>query len=315
MSVRNSTPTPSNQEAQVAFVAKAENALDISSVLSTIYKTDEGRKKDSPQIVTCKISPNAISFTIEEGKHFQGSVSFRSSFFQCYLCTPQDDQQRVMTTTDAYQEQHVYFYTFKLNLSLLIDCLNIFGTSSMTTVQFLYQGYGHPFLLILQDNGVATNCSIKTMDAEETLVFDLITPPSNKLFFESENLLEAFGELDYTSSNVNIYIAPEPPFFRLSTTGQLGSFRMDYCNQRKNPDDIFESYDLKHTINHNFQLSLIKPCIKALASAKKTRLSLTTNGLLSFQHIIATGPHHHYVEFYVVATSSNYPDDEEMQFG
>ncbi|EGC34853.1 hypothetical protein DICPUDRAFT_34318 [Dictyostelium purpureum] len=300
---------PSNTSETLTFVAKAENAYDISQVLNTIYKpeTDKNKKKDIQQYVTVKIGPAGIHFIVEEGKHYQGRVSFKSTFFQEYHFTP--------NLTGVVADQNQQEVMFRISLSMILDSLTIFGNSGYTQVQFLYKGYGSPLVLLLEEGngGVETHCSIKTLEADDTLEFDLITPVSNKILIESENLLEAFGELDFTSTILNIALTPESPFFVLSTSGQMGSFKMEYC-KKDTPDEIFEFFDLSNNINFNYQLALIKPCIKALTLAKKTRLTLTQEGLLSFTHIIPIGSQQHLVEFFILATTNQFDEDINIAF-
>ncbi|KAF2078185.1 hypothetical protein CYY_000475 [Polysphondylium violaceum] len=295
----------------VAFLAKTENASDVSTVLATIYKsdpTDKVNKKTDiqavQQFVTVKISEIGMSFIVEEGKHFQGQVFFKRSIFQEYHCQANSsayvDHQSVVPQMPSFQ--------FKINLAMILDCLNIFGhtPNKYTSLQFVYRGYGSPFILLLEEDGVITNCSIKTMDAEDTLSFDYAGTVANRVLIDSDNLLEAFGELDYSSSILKILLTPDIPFLKLSTNGQMGAFTMDFCKSRE-PGEIFESFQLNEPIRHSFQLSLIKPCIKALTIAKKTRMLLTRNGLLSFQHVVPIGTHVHTIEFYILA--SDLPDD------
>ncbi|KYQ93505.1 exonuclease [Tieghemostelium lacteum] len=325
MSIRDkfSTPTQSNQmphsalEQDIVFIAKTDNTQDISKILSTIVKHDsETKKKDSSAhnlFVTCKISPQTISFSYDEGKHFQANCSLKSTFFEEYKCelpvqSASNNQDGTMLPTA---------YSFKVNLLMIIDGLNIFGSEAdnNTSVQFVYGGYGKPFILLLNENGVMATCSIKTMDTEEPNTFDLVQPVSNKIVIDSESLLEAFGELDYSSSRVRITLSPDAPFFKVQTTGNMGNFSMEF-NPEKKAEEIFESCELNQSISHLFQLPLIKPCIKALAhGSAKTRLTLTVNGILQFQHILQTGSHLHPVIFTVVAISPHHYDenDENMQ--
>jgi len=304
----------------VAFLAKTENASDVSTVLATIYKsdpTDKVNKKSDvqavQQFVTVKISEIGMSFIVEEGKHFQGQVFFKRSIFQEYHCHPQPQQQQNNNSFVNQVPQSIPSFQFKINLAMILDCLNIFGhtPNKYTSLQFLYRGYGNPFILLLEEDGVITNCSIKTMESEDTLNFDYAGTVTNRVLIDSDNLLEAFGELDYSSSILKIWLTPDIPFLKLSTNGQMGNFTMDFCN-KKEPGEIFESFQLTEPIRHSFQLSLIKPCIKALTIAKKTRMILTRNGLLSFQHVVPIGNHVHTIEFYILA--SDLPIDDDMAF-
>ena len=69
-----------------------------------------------------------------------------------------------------------------------------------------------------------TDCSIQTLEADETLDFDFTSANVvNKLIMLSECLKEAFAELDMSSDVLEILLSPSPPYFRLSTFGDAGT--------------------------------------------------------------------------------------------
>ena len=79
---------------------------------------------------------------------------------------------------DLFQEYSVKedSVCIKINLSILIECLNIFGTASMsggsTALKICYEGYGHPLVLYLEDNGIITECNIKTLETDQLVNFE-----------------------------------------------------------------------------------------------------------------------------------------------
>lgn len=76
----------------------------------------------------------------------------------------------------------------------------------------------------LEEAGVLTDCSIQTLEADETLDFDFTSANVvNKLIMQSECLKEAFAELDMSSDVLEIQLSPQPPYFRLSTFGDAGT--------------------------------------------------------------------------------------------
>jgi cell cycle checkpoint protein len=77
------------------------------------------------------ISNNGIKFTIEESKSFQGIAFLQEDLFQEY-----------QFTAPGQHEQ------FKINFSIFLDCLSIFGNSSFVALQMAYGGYGHALVLM-----------------------------------------------------------------------------------------------------------------------------------------------------------------------
>jgi cell cycle checkpoint protein len=73
----------------------------------------------------------------------------------------------------------------------------------------------------LEENGVVSNCALKTLDAEELQNFNFRSSPI--LIMEAEYLKDAFNELDWSSKQVRVLLSPDPPYFRLSTQGPSGS--------------------------------------------------------------------------------------------
>ena len=76
----------------------------------------------------------------------------------------------------------------------------------------------------LEESGVLTDCSIQTMDADETLDFDFTSANVvNKIIMRAECLREAFAELDMSSDVIEVLLSPSPPYFRLTTFGYAGT--------------------------------------------------------------------------------------------
>lgn len=89
---------------------------------------------------------------------------------------------------------------FQVNLTVLLDCLNIFGGSTLpgykhrklkkctycinvfiqydvvagvsTALRMCYVGYGYPLTLFLEEGGVVTVCKINTQEPEEPIDFE-----------------------------------------------------------------------------------------------------------------------------------------------
>ena len=113
-------------EKQLVFNAKTENARSIVNILTTLVKKGE-------QIASVTITPDCLSFVIEEGKVYQGICRISSDFFNEYMFAPSEG---------------ILAETFRINFGTLMECLNIYGShSSNFSLQILYEGYGNNLVL------------------------------------------------------------------------------------------------------------------------------------------------------------------------
>ncbi|KAG7269829.1 hypothetical protein CRUP_032352 [Coryphaenoides rupestris] len=143
---------------------------------------------------------------------------------------------------------------FQVNLTVLLDCLTIFGGSTVpgvtTALRMCYAGYGYPLTLFLEEGGVVTVCKINTEEPEEPIDFDFCSNNvTNKVILQSESLKEAFSELDMTSEVLQITMSPSQPYFR-------------------------------------YKMSLLKPSTKALALSCKVSVRTDSRGFLSLQYLV-----------------------------
>lgn len=130
---------------------------------------------------------------------------------------------------------------FKINLSILVECLcmfwsNINTTGSSVALELFYKvrniffvntndvlffscsdnytnfylskGIGNPLSILLEENGIITDCSLKTQHPEELLDFHL-EPENviNKVVLQTELLKDILYELDQTSEVIEVTLA------------------------------------------------------------------------------------------------------------
>ncbi|XP_043833142.1 cell cycle checkpoint protein RAD1 isoform X2 [Dromiciops gliroides] len=211
---------------QYILVASLDNVRNLSNILKAIHFRDHA---------TCFATTNGIKVTVENAKCLQANAFIQAGIFQEFIV----------------QEESV---TFRINLTVLLDCLTIFGSTPLpgtsTALRMCYQGYGYPLILFLEEGGVVTACKINTQEPEDTLDFDFCsTNVINKIILQSEGLREAFAELDMTSEVLQITMSPEKPYFR-------------------------------------YKISLLKPSTKALALSCKVSIRTDNRGFLSLQYMI-----------------------------
>ncbi|KAJ1210433.1 hypothetical protein NDU88_005797 [Pleurodeles waltl] len=255
-----STQPDTGQDAYV-LIACLDNVRNLSNILKAIHFKDHA---------TCFATKNGLKVTVENAKCLQANAFIQAGIFQEF--SVQDDDASV---------------TFRINLTVLLDCLTIFGGSALpgasTALRMCYQGYGHPLTLFLEEGGVVTVCKIHTQEPEETLDFDFCsTNVINKIILQSEGLREAFSELDMTSEVLQITMSPDKPFFRLSTFGNAGSAHLDYPKD----SDLMEAFHCSQTQTNRYKISLLKPSTKALALSCKVSIRTDNRGFLSLQYMI-----------------------------
>ncbi|CAH6787367.1 cell cycle checkpoint protein RAD1 [Phodopus roborovskii] len=248
-----------DEDEQYCLVASLDNVRNLSTVLKAIHFKDHA---------TCFATKNGLKVTVENAKCVQANAFIQAEVFQEFIT----------------REESV---TFRINLTILLDCLSIFGSSptpgTLTALRMCYQGYGHPLMLFLEEGGVVTVCKINTQEPEETLDFDFCsTNVMNKIILQSEGLHEAFSELDMTSDVLQITVSPDKPFFRLSTFGNAGSSHLDYPKD----SDLMEAFHCNKTQVNRYKLSLLKPSTKALALSCKVSIRTDNRGFLSLQYMI-----------------------------
>ncbi|KAJ7335064.1 hypothetical protein JRQ81_013005 [Phrynocephalus forsythii] len=246
-------------EEQNILVATLDNVRNLSNILKAIHFRDHA---------ACFATTNGFKVTVEKDKCLQANAFIQAGIFQEFVV----------------QEESVMF---RINLSVLLDCLTIFGTSSFPGTQaalrMCYRGYGNPLTLFLEESGVVTVCKINTQEPEEILDFDFCsTNVVNKIILQSEGLREAFSELDMTSEVLQITMSPDKPYFRLSTFGNAGSTHLDYPKD----SDLIEAFHCNQTQTNRYKIALIKPSVKALALSCKVSVRTDNRGFLSLQYMI-----------------------------
>ncbi|XP_077319002.1 cell cycle checkpoint protein RAD1 [Lithobates pipiens] len=247
------------EDDQYVFTCSLDNARNLSNILKAINFKDHA---------ACFATSNGLKFTVENAKCLQANAFIQAGIFQEF----------------SIQEESVIF---RINLTVLLDCLTIFGASAVpatpTALKMCYSGYGHPLMLFLEEGGVMTVCKINTQEPEETLDFDFCsTNVVNKIILQSEGLKEAFSELDMTSDFLQITMSPTKPYFRLSTFGNAGSAHLDYPKD----SDLIEAFHCTETQTNRYKLSLLKPSTKALALSCKVSIRTDNRGFLSLQYMV-----------------------------
>ncbi|MBN3322138.1 RAD1 protein, partial [Atractosteus spatula] len=253
------TVQPEVRDDQYVLVASLDNVRSLSNILKAISFKDHS-------LFTA--TPNGLKVTVEDSKCLQANAFIQAEIFQDYFI----------------KEDSV---GFTVNLTVLLDCLTIFGGNVVpgvtTALRMCYGGYGYPLTLFLEEEGVVTVCKINTMEPEDPIDFDFCsTNVTNKVILQSDSLREAFSELDMTSEVLQITMSPDKPYFRLSTFGNAGSAHYDYPKD----SDMMEFFQCSQTQTNRYKMSLLKPSTKALALSCKVSVRMDNRGFLSLQYLV-----------------------------
>ncbi|KAL6471115.1 hypothetical protein MHYP_G00197650 [Metynnis hypsauchen] len=227
------------------LVASLDNARNLSNILKAISFKDHA---------VFNATQNGLKVTVEDSKCLQANAFIQADIFQEF--TLKED-----------------VVGFQVNLTVLLDCLTIFGGSTVpgvnTALRMCYNGYGYPLTLFLEEGGVVTVCKINTQEPEELIDFDFCsTNVTNKVILQSDSLKEAFSELDMTSEVLQLTMSPSHPYFRLSTFGNSGNAHYDYPKD----SDMMELFQCTKTQTNRYKMSLLKPSTKALALSCKVSM-------------------------------------------
>jgi cell cycle checkpoint protein len=221
-------------------------------------------------MVTVIVSDNGLKFTVEDAKSAQATAYVEAKMFREFV----------------FNEATA---VFRINLTTLLDCLQIFGSSSSSPEQtppamrMCYSGQGSSLSLLLEDGVVVTDCSIVTLVADEILDFDFNSANVlSKIIMKSEYLKEAFVDIDTTSETMEFKISHTEPQLRISTYGEAGRTHVDYPNIT----DVMETFECREEHTNSYRLSLLKSSIKALVQSSKVSIRTDSRGFLSLQFLI-----------------------------
>jgi cell cycle checkpoint protein len=170
-----------------------------------------------------------------------------------------------------------------------------------------YHGPGAALAVTLTEASIRTQCDLTTYEAEHTdeipfLRHQLVL----KLVMRASFLYDAVQELTSTSPEVLTMYAKSvhgKPHFALSSSGTLGSARVEFNNQAKpsssssaaaaaateDQTNLFETFQLSDTdtvLKSSYKFSLIQKAARAMAVASKVSIRMDAQGVLSLQFMV-----------------------------
>ncbi|KAH9442366.1 hypothetical protein Pst134EB_028621 [Puccinia striiformis f. sp. tritici] len=186
-----------------------------------------------------------------------------------------------------------------------------------SAIRISYDGEGSPLILLIEDSGVVTRCSLMTYEAEELAQMDFpVDRQMVHLIMKSDWLKSAFSQFDEKSgTEISLMFSPsrmshnlqrhqDPtataiggihPTFRIQVEGDNGTCTIDF------PDDneILDSFTCKIVdgldpddlltcgfVRNSYKLSHLLKIKKALDVSSKTSLRVDDTGFMSLQLLI-----------------------------
>ncbi|KAK7186288.1 hypothetical protein DPSP01_009320 [Paraphaeosphaeria sporulosa] len=288
-----------------------------------------------------QINEGGLQFSVDEASVMEGSAFISKDLFTTYTFrppTPQRPSQREIGDSDDEEDEDPEdtLPTFQLSLPALLETLQIFGltdpnsskppwardnpTSTATGGAFTnnvlgmnnmcriaYDAPGSPLSIILTEATIRTTCNLTTYEPafSEEIPFDRQSL-ALKTIMRGTWLYDAVSELSSTSpEKLTLWARTRgrKPYFALSSSGTLGSARVEFNNTPTRPPpptnppadappppanllETFQLSDPTSTFRASYKFSLIQRAARAMSVATKVSVRVDEQGVLSLQFMI-----------------------------
>ncbi|XP_059478782.1 cell cycle checkpoint protein RAD1-like [Neocloeon triangulifer] len=237
---------------------------------------------------TCFATESGLRVSVESGKCSQANAFIQSEIFQEYQYDKEEES-----------------VNFSLDLSVLLECLDIFGdatsSSSSTALKLRYKGHGNPVQLLLEEEDVLTDCSIRTMEVDELSNFEFTSDNViNKIILRSEPLKEILNSVDPSTDSIELVLLSSEPVVKIKTLGYMGECEIVFNKE----SDMIELFQCESDSSSKYKFAHFKPALKALNISQKVSIRTDDRGLLCMQFMIKNDDGHIcFIEFYSLPVS------------
>ncbi|XP_073978841.1 radiation insensitive 1 [Rhodnius prolixus] len=246
---------PEENVEQCVLRGKINNIKNLSQLLKCIH---------FKEIAAVFASANGMKFVVEDSKCLQAAAFIGEDIFEEYQIKDE-------------------LVSFRLELKLLMECLNIMDGAA--SLNLYYKEEGSPLRLVLVEDDVITDCSIKTMDALETLHFSLPSDEvSAKMIVDGPGFKDVMCDLDADSEFVDLLLSPHKPGLIITTRSTAGKCEITLPKEA----DMIEEFIVNEISESRYKYAQIKPALKTLQVAAKVSLQTGKDGLLCVQFIVKT---------------------------
>lgn len=239
------------------FYAKMDNVRNLVLLLKGISYAEKS---------ICVLSNPGLKLSTLESKCLESSCFVPSSMFQIYHLKEMD-------------------ITFQINPNILLDCLQIYGNhiALSSTSLLIYLKDISKLNLVLEENGIVTECILTTQIPYELLNIDFTSNTVQyHVIMHRESLRDIFADLDMTNQYLIIQYSSKDQKLRWYTEGILGTCHIDFNHNAELIDKV-KQVSKKSEFLFRYKLSLLKCCTKALTIAFKVSLRINESGTLCFQ--------------------------------
>lgn len=255
--------------------------------------------------------PRRLRFTGEEGKYVQASVLIHPDIFHDLMVS----------------EEHpdLLFKIFTKDLLGMIKLLVSGGdgsdshtgvstdessTSSSTksTLTLIYESWGHPFKILLDDKGVKTDVEIRTCPYDEGFMQVEMEEESEicKIIVKSEEFSDLLAELESNNAEtIRISIIPDQEM-KLSCDGITGIMTCSIPYD----SEIIHGFDCTAECHVSYRFSILRYAMRTMTKSLKVALRIDSRGVLALTFLMTTKTES-YVEFYFFPTTF---EQEELNF-
>ena len=236
-------------------------------------------KRPDDQISTVSITKDGILILTEDTKTMQATVFLKRNMFRTYLFL-QDDA-----------------YDFRINLTPLVDALNIDFIKTATRIE-IRVNKNTDLQVDIIDNSSVTECTFRTLNystaqinGTNLLSFEFSSPDSPEVATFSMDSLHAFSllnvpkETHFNSCSIVMEINPIDKLFIIKAEGAYGVARstMDF----KQPYLQKVKIVLVETLTAEYSMQSLNPVINAMSFSSETKFRFKGNGMLSIQQAIS----------------------------
>ncbi|RLN78154.1 hypothetical protein BBJ28_00007990 [Nothophytophthora sp. Chile5] len=268
----------SAQQPQPTLTCTAESVKMLVTLLSCLTYG----KRD--QRVRCDADRRGMLFTAHsKGKSMQIKTSIGRELFESY---------EFGESPGAEEDDGDIQLSFALNVSLLIECLSMFGPAALATTS-LRMTYAPEVLE--HEGGDMGQLEFESAFENSAVVARCI--------MQSEPLRDAFAELYDLPSAACVTIAmadggntPDPSDAKclsLSATSETGSCEIEFAPTSSAFIEFFcapgSDEDETGSCAATFHVAVLQQAFKALAHSNETFLRMNSAGFLSVQHMIESG--------------------------
>lgn len=262
-----------------------------------------------------RISAEGIRFSTEEGSLMEAFVFLEKSLFTSYTYNappPPCSQDDVPAPP-----------VFEINLTALLETLNIFGLSDPANAMakrggefdsfathrlnrhnafsnhalamptgictFTYAGSGSPLSIHMSESGVTTTCDLTTYEASTTEEIPFNRDSlALKTIMRASSLQDTVTELSSMSPETITITATPTSNISFTSSGSLGSATVDFTTNTplSTSAPILETFHCPRKTSASFKFGLVKAAQRAMASATKVSLRLDGEGVLSLQFLV-----------------------------